>query len=380
MDLSLSEEQQMLRSSARDFLKTECPATLVKKIDDSETGFSQELWRKTADLGWLGMALPEAYGGMGSSVTDLGILFEEIGQALLPGPYLSSPILCGSIINELGTDAQKQQLLPPIASGEKIMTLAFTEPDYGWEPECIHLTATPKGKNFVLNGTKRLIPDANIADQLICIARTKKSSDPAKGITAFLVDKKSAGLSCRNLSGYVGEKFSEVTFKSVEVPASNMLGEKDNAWKALNKSLNRAIVVLCAYMVGGCQHLLDMTVEYAQTRVQFGQPIGAFQWVQGYIIGQANYLEKARWLTYEAMFKLDANKPQEVQDEAVSLAKAVASEAFHECGHLGHEVHAGVGSDKKYPLYLYSKKATTLYSYLGDPAYHRKRVAKILAL
>ena len=133
-------------------------------------------------------------------------------------------------------------------------------------------------------------------------------------------------------------------------------------------------------MVGGCQHLLDATVEYAQTRIQFGQPIGAFQWVQGYIIGQANHLEKARWLTYEALWKLDTNKPEQEQAEAVSLAKAVASEAFHECAHLSHEVHAGVGVDKKYPLYLYSKKSKTLYSYLGDPYHHRKRVAQILGL
>ena len=168
--------------------------------------------------------------------------------------------------------------------------------------------------------------------------------------------------------------------QKLKVPASNILGEKDKGWPALTKPLNRATLILCTYMVGGCQHVLDMTVEYAQTRVQFGRPIGAFQWVQGYIIEQANQLEKARWLTNEALWKLDANKPEREQDEAVSLAKAVASEAFHECGHLGHEVHAGVGIDRKYRLYLYSKKAKTLYSYLGDPYYHRKRVAQILEL
>ncbi len=126
--------------------------------------------------------------------------------------------------------------------------------------------------------------------------------------------------------------------------------------------------------------MMDMTVEYAQTRVQFGQPIGSFQWVQGYIIEQANQLEKARWLTNEALWKVDAGKPENEQDEAVALAKAVASEAFHECGHMAHEVHAGLGVDKKYPLYLFSKQSKTLYSYLGDPQYHRKRVAQLLGL
>jgi alkylation response protein AidB-like acyl-CoA dehydrogenase len=166
----------------------------------------------------------------------------------------------------------------------------------------------------------------------------------------------------------------------VKVPATNILGEKDGGWPALERLLNRATAVLCAYMTGSCQRLLDMTAEYARTRVQFGQPIGAFQWVQSYVIEQANQLERSRWFTYEALTKLDADKPAQEQTEAVSLAKAVASEAFLESGHLGHEVHAGLGVDKKYPLYLYSKKSKTLYSYLGDPYYHRKRVAAVLRL
>jgi len=380
MDLSLTESQEMLKTTARDFLRRECPWTLVKEIDESETGISMELWRKIAELGWLGMIFPEAYGGMGSSLTDVGILYEEMGQALLPGPHFSSAMLCGSIILEVGTDQQKRQLLPAIGQGERILTLAFTEPDYGWGPECIHLSATPRDGGFVLNGTKRYVHDAQVADQIICVARTLESNNPAEGITLFLVDKNTPGLSCRNLVGFVGEKLNELTFESVEVPASSILGERDNGWSALARPLDRATLILSAYMVGGCQHLLDRTIEYAQTRVQFGQPIGAFQWVQGYIIGQANHLEKARWLTYEALWKLDANDSEREQEEAVSLAKAVASEAFHECGHLGHEVHAGVGVDKKYPLYLYSKKSKTLYPYLGDPSYHRKRVAQLLEL
>jgi len=380
MDLSLTPQQKKLQEEARDFLKQECSWTLVKEIDETESGFSLELWRKIAQTGWLGMVFPRAYGGMGGSLTDLAVIYEEMGQALLPGPYFSSATLCGSIILDLGTEEQKRQLLSGIARGERILTLALTEADYGWGPECIHLSAKAKDGGFVLSGTKRFIHDAQIANQVICVARTRKGPNPARGITLFLVDKKSPGLSCRSLSGFAGEKLNELTFDSVEVPASSMLGEKNNGWAGLAKPLNRAAVVLCAYMVGGCQRVLDMTIRHAQTRVQFGQPIGAFQWVQGYVIEQANQLERARWLTNEALWKLDANKPQREQDEAVSLAKAVASEAFHECAHLGHEVHAGIGVQKRYPLYLYSKKAKTLYSYLGDPYYHRKRIAQLLRL
>src|SRR3972149_10703486 len=172
MDLSLTESQELLRRSARDFLKRECPWTLVKEIDSSETGFSAELWQKIADLGWLGMSIPEKYGGSEIDVTHLGVLYEEMGQTLVPGPYFSSAMLCGSIINEVGTEAQKQQLLPAIANGEKILTLALSEPDYGWGPECIHLSATPRGGGFVLNGTKRFVHDAQIASQFIIVART----------------------------------------------------------------------------------------------------------------------------------------------------------------------------------------------------------------
>jgi alkylation response protein AidB-like acyl-CoA dehydrogenase len=380
VDFSFNETQQMLKNSARDFLKRECPWTLVKEMDESESGFSEELWRKISAMGWLGMIYPEKYGGEDSSLTDMSCIYDEMGQVLLPGPYLSSAMLCGSVILEAGTEDQKQQLLPDIGRGEKILALAVTEPDYGWGPECIHLTATKKDGDFILNGVKRFVHDAHISDQIICVARTRKSRNPEGGITLFLVDTKSPGLSCRNLSAFAGEKLNELTFNSVKVPAANIIGEKDKGWSALAKPLNRATVLLCSYMVGGCQHLLDITAEYARTRVQFGRPIGAFQWVQGYIIGQANHLEKARWFTYEALWKLDVNKPQHEQDEAVSLAKAAASEAFHECGHLSHEVHAGLGVDKKYPLYLYSKKSKTLYSYLGDPQYHRKRVATLLGM
>jgi alkylation response protein AidB-like acyl-CoA dehydrogenase len=380
MDLSFTEEQQMLKNSARDFLKQECPWTLVKKLDESESGFSPELWRKISELGWLSMRFPESYGGMNSNLTDMSVIYEEMGQALLPGPYLSSSAICGEIILEVGTEEQKKQLLPAIGQGKKILALALTEPDYGWEPKCIHMSASLKNGKYVLDGTKCFIHDAQIADQFICVTRTKTSKNPENGITLFLVDKKSPGLSCRNISGFLGEKLNELNFNSVEVPASNIIGVKDKGWPVLNKPLNRATLLLCAYMVGGSQHLLDMTAEYARTRFQFGQPIGAFQWVQGYIIEQANHLEKARWFTNEALWKLDSNKSQQEQDEAVSLAKAVSSDAFHDCGHLAHEVHAGIGVDKKYRLYLYSKKAKTLYSYLGDPYHHRKRIAKILEL
>lgn len=380
MDLSFNVEQKQIKESAHDFLKKEYPWTLVKQVDESESGLSRVLWDKTVQLGWLAMPIPKKYGGSGASVTDLGVLNEEMGQVIMPGPYFSSAVLCGAIIAEAGSEKQKKEFLPAIAQGKKIFAIAVTEPDYGWGPEFVQLSAKVQDAGFVLNGTKRFVHDAQSADYIICVARTRKSANAAKGITLFVVDKKAKGISLRNLEGFVGEKVSEVTFNSVKVPESGILGEQNNGWAALRKPFNRAAVVMSAYMVGGCQRLLEMTTEFSQTRVQFGQPVGAFQWVQGYVIGQANHLEKARWFTYEALWKLDANKPEKDQDMAVSLAKAVASEAFHGCVQLAHEVFAGKGIRRDFALYLYSKKAKTLYPYLGDPTFHKKQIAMLLKL
>ena len=380
MDLALTETQEMLKTTARDFVKNELPWLKVKEIDETETGFSPEIWKKTADLGWQGVIFPEKYGGMEATLTDMAVICEEMGYGLTPGPYISSAILCGSLILEAGTDEQKDALLPDIISGDKILALAFTEPDFGWDAECIHLKAEKKGGSYVLNGTKRFVHDAMIADHLVVVARTKESGNFEDGITLFLVDKDAKGLSIRDLSGFVGEKLNEITFNSVEVPEATIIGAVDKGWEALSRPWDIANVLISAYIVGACQHLLDMTIEYAQTRIQFGRPIAAFQWVQGYIIEQCNYMERARWLTNEALWKLDSGRPKTECEESVALAKAMASEAFHECGHLAHEVHAGVGADKKYRLYLYSKMSKTYYSYLGDPAYHRNRVANILGL
>jgi alkylation response protein AidB-like acyl-CoA dehydrogenase len=379
MDLSLTAAQKKLQETARDFLKKELPWTTMQKINESDSGFSPELWKKTVDLGWVGMSIPKNYGGGGYDMLDIAVIFDEMGRALLPGPYLSA-ILCGSIINEAGSDKQKKDLLPQIASGKKIIAFAFTEPEYGWGPEAVQLSAKNKAGNFVLNGTKRFVFDAQIADQLIVAARTTKSANPARGITLFLVDKKAKGLSSRLLRGDEAEKLSELTFDSVEVSPDNIIGTKDAAWNALNKPLNRAMLALSAYMVGTTQHIMDLTIFHSQNRVQFGQPVGAFQWVQGYVIDQANQLERSRWFTYEALWKVDSNKPQKEQDEAVALAKATASDAVHIAAHQAHEVHAGKGIMKQFELYLYSDKARAMYSYLGDPAYHRKRVAGMLGL
>ncbi|MBF8266963.1 MAG: hypothetical protein HW388_471 [Dehalococcoidia bacterium] len=378
MDLSLTPGQQMLRDAARDFLTREYPRKVIREIDETESGFSPELWRQMVDMGWVGMILPEEYGGMGSSFTDLGVLYEEMGAACLSSPHHSSVVLGGLTILEAGNDKQKKKILPSIASGQRILAFALTEPDYGWGPGSVKLAATRKNGHFVLNGTKLFVPDVQVADQILVVARTSSRGSPETGITLFLVDKGTAGLSSRILEGWTGDKLSEVIFNNVEVPASAVVGRVGGGWAPLERVLEKASIAMCAYSVGGMQRLLDISVEYSQNRIAFGVPIGTFQRVQDHVIEIVNDLEAARWTTYEALWKLDER--QSDAPLAISMASVIASEGFPHSAEAAHRVHAGIGIDKEYGLYLYTKKARSLQHYLGDPVHHRKQVGRLLGM
>ncbi|MBI4328888.1 MAG: acyl-CoA/acyl-ACP dehydrogenase [Chloroflexi bacterium] len=376
MNLSLTESQQLLKNSAREFLERELPREEVRRIDDSPNGFSPDLWRKLVSLGYTATVVPEAYGGQRTDFTDAAVLMEELGRALAPGPFFSSAVFSALIIETAGNENQKRTLLPEIAQGRRIVVPAVTEADYGWDPEHIkQVTATRRGTNWVLNGAKFFVPDAQLADQLIVAARTG-----ARGITLFLVGGNQTGVNIRNISGWFGDKLNEVTLSKVSVEASHVLGTVHRGWPLLESAMEKATLLLCSYMVGGTGKVYDMTVDYSQRRIQFGRPIGTFQRVQDHAIEGLNYLDAARWLTYEALWKLDTNKPAKEVTEAVSMAKTAASEGYRGAAGHAHEVHAGVGVDKETGLYLYTKMARTLYHYLGSPQQHKKRIAELLGI
>ncbi len=375
MDLGLNETQEMLRTAAHDFIERECPITAALALDKTDTAFSPEMWKKMAELGWAGMLFPEEYGGLGSPLTDVAVIHQELGWGGIPSPLLSSA-LCGLAILEGGTERQRKELLPIIARGEKVMALALTEADGHWRPESVHLSATARDGGYVLNGTKLYVHDAHIADYIICAARTRQSRDPEQGITLFLVDKNAPGVSCRTLTGFVGEKANEVVFDSVQVGRSAVIGGVNRGWSALTPAIDKARILLCAYIVGGIQRVWELTVDYCRTRVQFGVYIGTFQRVQDHVINQVNALDAARWTTYEALWKMDTGKAD--ASRAVMLAKILASEGYYEACNAGHEVHAGTGVDKGYPLYLHTKKSRTYFHYLGDPIALRKQLGRLL--
>ncbi|MDO8473725.1 MAG: acyl-CoA dehydrogenase family protein, partial [Dehalococcoidia bacterium] len=210
MNLSMSEEQEMLRKMARDFLTNECPKKLVREMEEDPNGYVPELWKKMAELGWMGIALPEQFGGGGGSFLDLGILLEEMGRACLPGPFFSTVVLGAMTLMDAGSEEQKKSILPQVASGKAILTLALTEPSATWQASGVKLDATMKGDAFVLNGTKLFVPDANVADWLICVARTGHGKKPEDGITLFLVDARSPGIKCNALKTIASDNQCEV--------------------------------------------------------------------------------------------------------------------------------------------------------------------------
>jgi len=378
MDLALTPEQEMLKTTAREFVANECPQALVRDLDEKGDGFSRDLWQKMARLGWMGVIIPPEYGGGGHTYTDLGVLYEEMGKGALRSPHHSSAVLCALILLKGGSEQQCKELLPAVARGELVLALAATEPDYGWDPIDIQLRAEARGSGYALDGTKLFVHDAQIADTLIVAARTREAPDPAVGISLFLVDRTTPGVTVRVADGWTGERQNEVIFKDVTVPADRVVGGIDEGWPVLAQAYLPATAALCAYMVGGLQEVYERTVSYSRTRQQFGVAIGTFQRVQDRVVEVVNYLDSARWTTYEALWKLDTDP--EHAAEAVSIAKAVTSEAYDEGTFSSHEVHAGIGISKEYGLHLYTKKARTLFNYLGDPTYHRNKIAQMLAL
>jgi len=375
MDFDLGEEQVMLKTSARDFLEKECPKKLVRDMMEDEKGYSPELWQKMAGLGWHGLAFPEEYGGVGSSFLDLVVLLEEMGRALVPGPFVSTVVHAGRMILSAGNEQQKQRFLPAIANGESIMTLAFLEASGAVEASGITVTANPSGKDFVINGTKLFVPDAHISDHLICVARTKDGTSE-DGISLFLVDTGSEGLQVEVLGTMTGEKLCEVTFNNVTVPAENLLGELNGGWPIVRNLLDEALVAECAWMIGGARWVQETAVDYAKERVQFGVPIGTFQAIQHKLANVAVEVEGATSIVYYAAWTVDENDPGKTL--AASVAKAWCSDSYKHAAFEGVQVHGGIGFTWDHDMHLYFKRAKSGQVTFGDADYHRERVAQLL--
>jgi len=374
MDLGLDEQQEMLKNFARDFLEKECPEQLVRAMEEDEKGYSPELWQKMAQQGWMGLIIPDNYNGTGMNICELVVLLEEFGRALVPGPFISTVVLGGVPIMEAGTEEQKQQFLPKIASGELIMTLALTEPSAKWTADGVQLGAKIEGSDYVLNGTKLFVQDAHVSDYMVVAARTGGSGE--EGITLFLVDSKSPGIKFEVLKTIAADKQCEVVFENVKVPAANMLGAEGKGWPIVEKTKKVATVAACAYLVGLSQMDFDVTLNYAKERVQFGRPIGSFQAIQHKLADAVIDVDGSRFITYKAAWSLQEGEPD--ADLMISMAKAWTSDASRRVVAHGQQIHGGIGFTKEYKIQLYFRRQKWMELMWGDADYHRELVAQKL--
>ena len=379
MKLTLSEEQEMLKKTARDFLADKCPKTFVKQMEESETGYSRELWQEMAELGWMGLAFPERYGGGDMNFLDLAVLLEEMGRACLPGPFFSTVLLGGLPILDVGSEEQKQEYLPKLIQGERILTLALTEPapylirGHNHDASSVTVEATPNDGDYIISGTKLFVPDAHIADYLLCVAKTK----PENGITLFLADAKSSKINHTVLKTIAADKLCEVVFDQMPVPKANILGQLDQGWSAVQKIIERAAVAKCCEMVGNIQRVLEMTVDYAKERKQFDRPIGSFQVIQHYCADMATDVDGARLSTYQAAWMLSEGLPC---TKEVAIAKAWTGEASQRVIALAHQIHGAIGVTMEHDLHFYTRRAKAGELTFGDANFYREILAKEMGL
>jgi alkylation response protein AidB-like acyl-CoA dehydrogenase len=394
MDLGLSERHQILKRTARELLEAECPAALVREIEDSERGYSPDLWKQMADLGWLGLALPPEYGGSGGDLVDQVVLFEELGRAIVPSPVLPSTVLCGQTLLNAGGGEQKERLLPGISRGDTIVVPAGAALPGGPLRSGLQIRPAGDGSDFVIEGSSLFVPYAHVADYLLCAsmndggpegtARPPRASGgpetapSARGnedpdLTLCLVETGDPGVSATLLPSVGGYKQHEVALQDAKVPNENMVGQVGRGWGPLTRAMEWTTVVQCAEMVGRAQKVLDMVVEYSKIRVQFGRPIGSFQAVQHRCADLKVAVDGARLVNYQAAWKMVEGLPC---SEDVAIAKAFAGSLSRQATVAGHAIFAGIAFTADHDMQLYSMRSKIAEANLGDTEFHLDRLGK----
>jgi alkylation response protein AidB-like acyl-CoA dehydrogenase len=376
MNFGFTEEQEFLRQTARDFL-TECaPMTVVREVMEGSASHSPEVWKQMAELGWMGLALPEEYGGADLGMVELCIVLEELGRSLAPVPFLPTAI-ASALILEAGSGAQKQEWLRRIGAGEAVATLAITEERGTENPGDLAARAGSEGDGWVIDGRKLFVPDAGGAEVLVVVARV--GGEGEEGIGVFAVPRETAGVEVEAMPSMdLLRPLYEVSFRGVKLPADALLGGDRDAWQRVARVLDRARVMIAAEMLGGAEKCLESSVAYAKERVQFGKPIGVNQAIKHKCADMLFEVESAKSITYYAAWAA-----REDNDEApltAAMAKAYVSDAYRHVSAENIQIHGGVGFTWEYDCHLYLKRAKSDEAWLGDAAYHRERVAQMLAL
>ena len=371
MNFAFTEEQEELRRTVRAFLEQKSPETEVRRLMETSEGYDPAVWQQMAgQLGLQGLVVPEDLGGSGYSFRELTIVLEEMGRALLAAPFLSSAVLATTALLQAGDDAAAKELLPELASGARIGTLAVTEGNGGWSEDGIVMAATPSGDGFTLSGTKRFVLDGHVADLLLVVART------GAGVSLFAVDGAAAGVTRTPLFTMdQTRKLADVEF--ADVPA-RLVGTDGGAWPVIERTLQLAVTALAAEQVGGAQRCLEMSVQYAKDRIQFGRPIGSFQAVKHKCADMLMHVELARSAAQYAAWCA-----AEIDDDlavASAMAKSYCSEAYYSVAAETIQVHGGIGFTWEHPAHLYFKRAKSSELLFGGPLHHRRLLARELSL
>lgn len=368
MDFHLTEQQELLVRTARAFFQQHCPTTLVQELALDTHGFARDLWRQVAALGWPGLLIPTDFGGSSGALLDAVLLVEEMGRACFPSPFIQSAVVATSLLLTAGSPAQQQQLLPAMARGDYLCTLALTEDSADFVPAAITLRGDTGG---VVDGCKLFVKDVHIADRLIVVVRGNG------GFNLVSLPTTQPGITWAPLAVMSDEKLFEVVFDKVPVAASAIVGVAGQGWQALGPVLQVGALARCAEMVGCAQRILEICVDYARVREQSGRPIGSFQAIQHHCADLLRYVEGARYVLYEAAWKWQAGMACEAE---VAMAKAYAGESCLKVARKGHQIMGAIGYCEEHPLHLYHKRIQAAGLDFGDAGLHFETVAQAIGL
>ena len=368
MDFSPSASQQILISTARTFLRQHCPPELAQRLALDARGFDEALWQRLAELGWPGLLVPPDFGGSGGSLLDVIVLVEEMGRAGLPGPFVASAVVATSLLISVASAAQQKRLLPPLAAGERLATLALVEETGSFDPGAVALDCRVPGR---LTGRKLFVKDAHVADDLVVAVRV--GADP----TLLLVPTDRPGIARLPLDTISGEKLFEVTFDGADVRPDDLLGPLGGAPDLLAPALRAGALARTAEMVGGAQRVLELAVEHAKTRVQGGRPIGGYQAIQHSCADLVRDVDASRALLYAAAWKMAEGQPAELD---AALAKAYAGRACLAVARRGHQIFGAISYCEEHPLHLVHKRIQAASLEFGDAQLHLDTVARAIGL
>jgi len=366
MDLDLTPEQELLRDTVRGVCTKHAGLDVVRQMEDDPVGYPEKFWLQLAELGLLGLTLPEAWGGSGMSMLDAVVVYQELGRALAPSPHFVSSVISGGVIARAGTDDQRTERLPAIAAGDAIVTPAWLEPGRGFGPEGVQLRATPDGDGWRLTGSKRHVPFARAAERLLVLARTDD------GVALLLVDPGADGVTLEQQRTIASDTQYKVDFDGVRVGSDAIVGATDGGWATWDAVMHDGIILLAAQAVGGARQALDITVQYAKDRRQFDKPLGAFQAIAHYLADAVTAVDGAETLVWEAAWARDAGRSHA---RLAPMAKLFACRTFRDVTAMAQQVFGGVGFTVEYDIQLYFRRAKQLQLSWWDDRYLEELIA-----